>query len=100
MDASRRIDDPALQLPRPFVRALIAHGFLTFGAAAAKSDSMSFAVERRAPAPANVGESQLPTGSSSRLCPVAMRARTAGGSVIPVDAMPNGPVIRARTNAS
>ena len=44
MDASRRIDDPALQLPRPFVRALIAHGILTFGAAAAKSHSTLLAL--------------------------------------------------------
>jgi hypothetical protein len=39
MDASTRIDDPSLQLPRPFVRALITNGILTFGAASAKSDS-------------------------------------------------------------
>jgi hypothetical protein len=44
MDASTRIDDPSLRLPRPFVRALISHGILTLGAAAATSDSALLAL--------------------------------------------------------
>ena len=38
MDASTPIDDPSLKLPRPFVRALIAHGLETLGAAWEASD--------------------------------------------------------------
>ena len=44
MEASTPIDDPSLQLPRPFVRALIAHGIHTLGAASAKSDSALLAL--------------------------------------------------------
>jgi hypothetical protein len=44
MDASTRIDDPSLALPGPLVRALIADGILTLGAAAEKSDSTLLAL--------------------------------------------------------
>jgi hypothetical protein len=33
MNASTRIDDPSLKLPRPFVRALLASGIKTLGEA-------------------------------------------------------------------
>ena len=38
MDSSTRIDEPSLRLPRPFVRALLAEGVETLGAAWALSD--------------------------------------------------------------
>ena len=44
MDASTRIDDPALHLPRPFVRALLANGIETLGAAWASEDAALLAL--------------------------------------------------------
>jgi hypothetical protein len=38
MDSSTRIDDPSLNLPRPFVRALLGVGITTLDAARAISD--------------------------------------------------------------
>ena len=42
MDASTRIDDPSLKLPRPFVRALLDHGIQTLGEAWATSRDIPF----------------------------------------------------------
>ena len=57
---------------------------------------MSLVVERRAPAPANAGMSQLDTGSSARLCPLAIRACRAGVRATVVSFIPSGAVTRVR----
>jgi hypothetical protein len=61
---------------------------------------MSFALDRRAPAPANVGRSQFGTGSRAGLCPGARRACMSGDSAMAVCRIPSGPVTRVRTSAS
>ena len=49
MEASTRIDDPSVRLPRPFVRALLANGILTLGAAWAASDTELLALHGAGP---------------------------------------------------
>ena len=61
---------------------------------------MSLAVERRAPAPASVGTSQVPTGAPPASCPGARRARIGADSVIAVSFMPRGSRIRFVTSSS
>ena len=60
---------------------------------------MSFVLDRRAPAPANVGRSQFGTGSRAGLCPGARRACISGESAMPVWRIPSGPV-HARADES
>ena len=47
MNASTPIDDPSLKLPRPFVRALVAAGLTSLGAAWAWSDDELLALHGR-----------------------------------------------------
>jgi len=49
MDASTPIDDPSLKLPRPFVRALVAAGLTSLGAARAWSDDELLALHGAGP---------------------------------------------------
>lgn len=67
---------------------------------AARNVSISFAVDRSAPAPASVVTFQLPTRSSLLLCPEARRAFMSRDSAIHVLFMPSGAQIRVRTSDS
>jgi hypothetical protein len=49
MNASTPIDDPSLKLPRPFVRALVAAGLTSLGAAWAWSDDELLALHGAGP---------------------------------------------------
>jgi hypothetical protein len=49
MNASTPIDDPSLTLPRPFVRALVAAGVTSLGAAWALSDDELLALHGAGP---------------------------------------------------
>ena len=49
MNASTPIDDPFLKLPRPFVRALVAAGLTSLGAAWAWSDDELLALHGAGP---------------------------------------------------
>jgi hypothetical protein len=49
MNASTPIDDPSLKLPRPFVRALVAAGSTSLGAAWAWSDDELLALHGAGP---------------------------------------------------
>ena len=49
MNASTPIDDPSLKLPRPFVRALVAAGLTSLGAAQAWSDDELLALHGAGP---------------------------------------------------
>jgi hypothetical protein len=67
---------------------------------AATNFSISFTVERIAPAPASASRSQFLTGLSDPSYPGARRFFCASDSVMEVPLMPNGSKIRRRSSSS